>query len=155
MLDREQLRLVPFFADLPGTALATLAADAEELALPAGEPIIEQGDDAVGVFFLLDGAVEVLLHYEGVGDLFMGSFRELGTMVGWSALTPPHRYTDSVRCERPTRLLRVPRSSFERVLADDPPTGYAVLHRTAAEVNRQLEGTRGLLARRLAETEES
>lgn len=155
MLDRERLRLVPFFAGLPEPAVAALAADAEELALPAGELVIEQNDDALGVFFLLDGSLEVLLHYEGVGDLFMGSFSELGTMIGWSALRPPYRYTDSVRCERPSRLLRVPRSSFDTVLAGDPSTGYALLHRAAAEVNRQLEGTRGLLAGHVAETEES
>lgn len=155
MLDQEKLRLLPFFAALPESAVAALAANAEELALPAGEQILEQNDEALGVFFLLDGSVEVLLRYEGVGDLFMGSFQEVGSVFGWSALRPPYRYTDSVRCERPTRLMRIPRTSFEEVIARDPATGYLLLHRTAAEVNRQLEATRGLLARRAPETEGS
>jgi len=154
VLDSEQLRRVPFFAGLPEPAVAAFAADAEELALPAGDLVIEQNDDALGVFFLLDGSVEVLLRYEGVGDFFMGSFQETGSMFGWSALRPPYRYTDSVRCERPTRLLRVPRARFEDVAARSPSTGYQVLHRTVAEVDRQLEVTRALL-RTSAETQES
>lgn len=155
MLDQEQLRRLPFFADLPEPAVAALAADAEELALAAGDLILEQNDEARSVFFLLDGSVEVLLRYEGVGDLFMGSFQEPDTVIGWSALRPPYRYTDSVRCERSTRLLRIPRAAFETVIAGDARTGYLLLHRTAAEVNRQLEATRDLLARRAAETEGS
>jgi CRP-like cAMP-binding protein len=113
--------------------------------LGAGELLIEQNDEAREVFFLVEGSVQLLLRYEGVGDLSMGSFQEPGSIFGWSALRPPYRYTDSVRCEQPTRLLCLSRASLEAVMAEDPWVGFVLLQRVTGEVARQLEITRGLL----------
>jgi CRP-like cAMP-binding protein len=145
MIDQERLRALPFFAGLPEPVVAALAAQGQERYLAAGELVIEQNDEAREVWFLVEGSVELLLRYEGVGDLFMGSFQEPGSIFGWSALRPPHRYTDSVRCEQPSRLLCLSRGSFEAVMADDPHVGFVLLQRVTGEVARQLEITRGLL----------
>jgi CRP-like cAMP-binding protein len=128
--------------------VAALAAEGQERELAACEMVIEQNDEAREVFFLLEGSVELLLRYEGVGDLFMGSFQEPGSIFGWSALRPPYRYTDSVRCEQPTRMLCLSRASLEAVMAEDPSVGFVLLQRVTSEVARQLEITRGLLGRR-------
>jgi CRP-like cAMP-binding protein len=145
MIDEARLRALPFFTGFADPVLAALAAGGEERDLSAGELVIEQNDEAREICFLVEGSVEVLLRYEGVGDLFMGSFQEPGSIFGWSALRPPYRYTDSVRCEQPTRLLCLSRASLEAVMLDDPQVGFLLLQRVTGEVARQLEITRGLL----------
>ena len=145
MIDAARLRALPFFDGLPEPVVASLAAQGDERDLAAGELVIEQNDEALGIWFLVEGSVRLLLRYEGVGDLFMGSFQEPGSIFGWSALRPPYRYTDSVRCEQPSRLLCLSRASFDAVMAEDPQVGLVLLQRVTGEVARQLDITRSLL----------
>lgn len=145
MIEQARLRALPFFTGLSEQVIAALAVDGQERDLAAGDLVIEQNDEASEVFFLVEGSVQLLLRYEGVGDLFMGSFQEPGSIFGWSALRPPFRYTDSVRCEQPTRLLCLSRASLEDVIQADPEVGFVLLQRVTGEVARQLEITRGLL----------
>ena len=142
VVDEDVPRTVPFFADLDPDVVAALAERSEEVHLDAGALIIEQGDDATYVFFLLEGSIEALLHYEGVGELFMGTHEQPGTLIGWSAFLPTRRYTDSVRCHRPSRLLRVSAAAVEEVVAGDPAVGHQLLRRVNAQVAQQLETTR-------------
>lgn len=142
VVDEDVLRTVSFFDDLHPDVVATLAECAEDVRLDAGSLIIEQGDDATHVLLLLEGSIEALLHYEGVGELFMGTHEQPGTLIGWSAFQPPRRYSDSIRCHRPSRLLRVPAAAFEEVVAGDPAVGYELLRRVNAQVAQQLETTR-------------
>jgi CRP-like cAMP-binding protein len=145
MVDNDVLRAVPFFVDLDSWVISALARQAEEVRLGPAELIIVQNEDARDIYFLLDGSIEVLLRYEGVGELFMGTHEQVGTLIGWSAFRPPHRYSDSVRCHRPSRLLRVPSAGFEEVMSGDPAVGYQLLRRVNAQVAQQLETTRQLI----------
>lgn len=135
---------VPFFAGLDAPILTAFAENAGEVYVPAGELIIEQGDAASDVYFLLEGSVEALLRFEGVGDLFMGTHEAVGTLLGWSAFRPPYRYSDSVRSHRPSRLLQVSRSSFEALFARDPAVAHELLRRVNVQLVQQLELTRDL-----------
>ena len=116
--------------------------------------IIEQGEAASDVYFLLEGSVEALLRFEGVGDLFMGTLEAAGTLLGWSAFRPPYRYSDSVRSHRPSRLLRVPRSTFEALFERDPDIAHELLRRVNIEVVQQVELTRDLFDRPQAQGQE-
>jgi CRP-like cAMP-binding protein len=143
--DPDVLRAVRFFDGLDAPVVAALAKEADEVSVAAGELIIEQGEDAGDVYFLLEGSLEALLRFEGVGDLFMGTHEGVGTMLGWSAFRPPYRYTDSVRSHRPSRLLRVPRATFETTFAADPAVAHELLRRVNVEVAEQVETTRCLI----------
>lgn len=154
MAESAAAHALAFFADLPTGAVATLLAHAETVAFRRGDLIIEQNDEARDVYFLLEGSAAALLRFEGVGDLFMGSLHDVGTIFGWSAFRPPYRYTDSIRCEQPARLLRIPRAAFDEVMAADPHTAYEILSRVTASVMHQLEITRALIEADAAETAE-
>lgn len=145
---------VPFFAGLDSAVLTALRESAEEVSVDAGELIIEQGEAATNVYFLLDGSVEALLRFEGVGDLFMGTHEAVGTLLGWSAFRPPYRYSDSVRSHRPSQLLRVSRASFETLFARDPAVAHELLQRVNVEVAQQLEITRHLFDSPQAQAQE-
>ena len=129
-----------FFEGLPGWALGRLAAAATKRWFEQGAIVVRQNDEARGVYFLLSGAAQDLVYFEGVGDLLMGVQRDPGSLVaGWSAFKPPYRYTSSTRCEEASEMIRLPRDTFEEIFGEDPYLGYRILKKVAAAVDDRLE----------------
>ncbi len=137
----EELAGLRFFEGMPGWALERLAGSATKRRFEQGAVVVRQNDEARAVYFLLSGAAQDLVYFEGVGDLLMGVQRDSGSLVaGWSAFKPPYRYTSSTRCEEPTELIRLPRETFEGIFEEDPYLGYQILKKVATAVDDRLEG---------------
>ena len=92
------LETLSFFDGLPAEPLEELAGDAQERTFRPGDLIVRQHEEANTIFILLSGHVQFLLRFEGVDDLLVGQTGVPGTLLGWSALRPPYRYTATVRC---------------------------------------------------------
>lgn len=91
-----------FFDRLPEWTLERLARSAAKRWCEPNTLVARQNDEARAVYFLLSGAVQVLVYFEGLGDLLMGVQRNPGSLAaGSSAFRPPYRYTASARCEEP------------------------------------------------------
>ena len=129
-----------FFEGMPGWALERLAGSATKRRLEQGALVVQQNDEARAVYFLLSGAVQILVYFEGVGDLLMGVHRESGSLIAWSAFRAPYRHTSSMRCEESTELMRMPRDTFEEIFEEDPYLGYLILKKVAAAMDNRLEG---------------
>jgi CRP-like cAMP-binding protein len=137
----EELVRLRFFEGMPGWALERLAGSATRRRFEQGAIVVRQNDEARGVYFLLSGAAQDLVYFEGVGDLLMGVQRDPGSLVaGWSAFKPPYRYTSSTRCEEASELIRLPRETFEGIFEEDPYLGYQILKKVATAVDDRLEG---------------
>src|SRR5215213_6909213 len=132
----EELARLRFFEGVPSWALERLAGSATKRRLEQGALVVQQNDEARAAYFLLSGAVQVLVYVEGVGDLLMGVHREPGSLIAWSAFLDPYRHTSSMRCEEATALIRIPRDTFE----EDPYLGYLILKKVAAAMDNRLEG---------------
>jgi len=124
-----------------------LCADAEVLEFETGAAILHQHDEAHSLYILLFGTVEFLISVEGVDDLFVGMSSEPGALLGWSIVREPHRYTATIRCTEPSRVLKVPRQVLDRVLANDPQAGYRFRQAIAAAVANRLRDALDLLGR--------
>jgi signal-transduction protein with cAMP-binding, CBS, and nucleotidyltransferase domain len=136
----EELAGLRFFEGVPGWALECLARSATKRRFEQGAIVVRQNDEARAVYFLLSGAVQILVYFEGAGDLLMGVQRDPGSLIaGWSAFRPPYRHTSSMRCEEASELVRLPRETFEEIFEDDPYLGYQILRKVAAEVDHWLE----------------
>jgi CRP-like cAMP-binding protein len=140
-MELARLARLPFFQGMPQWALVGLAEAAAEEQLPAGGIVVRQADRARVVHFLLAGSVQILLRV-GEEDLLVAVLRRPGELLGWSAFRAPYRYTASVRCEEPSRLVRVPAAVFEELFARDPGLAYQTLQRVAASVANRLEHAR-------------
>lgn len=141
----DQLSSLLFFEKLPTRVISDLAGATDEVQLEQGEFVVRQYDEARHVHFLLEGAVAFLLRVEHVDDLLVGVLQNRGVLIGWSSFRPPYRYTASVRCEEPCRLLRLPRESLAAVMKSDPGVGHEMLGRVAKAVANRLEQVRDLL----------
>jgi len=108
------LRQFPFFSRLSTKALKKISRIVEEVALPKGTVIVEQG--TVGYEFLLieDGAVRVEKDGEVVNRLFSNDFFGEIAMIGMK----PHSAT--VVAETDVKLLVVGRWHFEHLLEMTP-----------------------------------
>lgn len=135
------------FEGLAPDALDALSQDVVELALDTGAFVLHQHDEAWAIYVLLSGSVEFLMTVEGVDDLFVGATSEPGALIGWSAVREPHRYTASVRCTEPCRVLRLSRRALAQVLRDDPRAGCRILQSVAEALVGRLEDARALLGR--------
>ena len=137
----EELARLRFFEGMPGWALERLAGSATKRRFEQGAVVVRQNDEARAVYFLLSGAAQDLVYFEGVGDLLMGVQRDPGSLVaGWSAFKPPYRYTSSTRCEETSELIRLPRETFEGIFEEDPYLGYRILKKVASAVDDRLKG---------------
>jgi CRP-like cAMP-binding protein len=136
----EELAGLPFFEGVPRWALERLARSAARRRLEQGALVVRQNDEARAVYFLLSGAVQILVHFEGVGELLMGVHREPGSLIAWSAFRAPYRHTSSMRCEELTEVMRIPRDAFEEIFEEDPYLGYLILKKVAAAMDNRLEG---------------
>jgi CRP-like cAMP-binding protein len=142
----ELMRLagIPMLQGLPQRALLRLAATATEADLPAGRLVVQQYDRAWAVHVLYSGSVQILIRV-GTEDLLVAVLRRPGELLGWSAFRPPYRYTATVRCESPCRVLTFPVEALDDIFARDPHVAHLVLRRVVAEVAERLEDARDLL----------
>jgi CRP-like cAMP-binding protein len=136
------------FSRLPTDVVEVLAAEAVERVLEAGALVVRQHDLAETIFVLRSGRVEFLIAVEGTGDLLVGATAEAGALIGWSVVREPHRYTSTVRCSGPCRLLAVPRAALERAMSRDPRVAVAILGEIAAALACRLDDARDALGRR-------
>jgi CRP-like cAMP-binding protein len=147
MVHVEQLVRIPFLRGLPAGTLWPLAEAASELSMRRGDYIVHQHDQAQHVFFLGAGAVQIFIRFQGVDDLLVGTLCQPGALIGWSVFRKPYRYTASVRCEEPCRVVRIPREVLDELIHHEPRLGYLLLRRVAAALADRLEQTRSLLVR--------
>lgn len=122
----ELLRSVPLFSGCTKRELAEIATLADEISLPAGTTLIEEGRLGHEFFTLVDGTVEVKAKGRKATKLEGGSF------FGEMALVSSRPRNATVKALTPVRVLVVHESGFRRLLRDSPSIQLKVL-RTLAD----------------------
>jgi CRP/FNR family cyclic AMP-dependent transcriptional regulator len=126
MVETEILE-ISLFSEITEKAAAIVAAGGVA-DVSAGQVLIQAGDPGIGMFVVLDGLVVVErgdLHIEiGRG----GFFGEL------SLLVPDSPRIARVRAKTDTRLLAVPRQTFDFLLETEPAFARALLREVAARL---------------------
>ena len=115
------LRAVPMFAPLAGPALERLAADAIPSSVPAGTPVVREGDVGDRFFVILSGTVTVTIagreyRRQGAGDAF-----------GEVALLRDVPRTATVTALEPVEVLAIERGPFIEALTGQPRS-HALAH---------------------------
>jgi CRP-like cAMP-binding protein len=117
----DDLRAIPLLKGLDLLALEKLAAGTSELEAPAGQPLTHPGAVGSGMFFIVEGTVEVVAP-EGVRELGPGEF--FGELA---LLTDEGKRTARARAKTPVRCIAVERAAFETLLEDHPDVAAELL----------------------------
>jgi CRP-like cAMP-binding protein len=119
---------------LPREAVQLLAFSCEKRTLRAGESLFSEGDPADGAFFVLEG--EIALKRSGAER----SVRP-GVLIGVAALLTETVRPSDAAARGDAVVLRIPRETFKRVLAEFPES--------AAKVQKFMRARAGTLITRL------
>ena len=115
------LRATLLFDDVDGELLDALAVRANEVEAAPGQVVVEEGAPGDALYVVMDGVVTVERGGKVVAQLAVGqAFGEL-------ALLDDQPRQATVRCERPSRLLRLPQATFDAALAENPEIGLGLV----------------------------
>jgi CPA1 family monovalent cation:H+ antiporter len=114
VVDLALVESVPRFAALPSGTKAALAEAFDEVTVPAGEQIINQGDFAYELFAILEGTALV----EQDGDVVATLGR--GDLCGEIGLLLTGRRTAAIVADSPMRLLALFDQTFRRLCREHP-----------------------------------
>ncbi len=133
----EHLKNVPLFSSCSQRDLEKIAKAGEEVSMPAGTLIVDQGQTGREAFVVLDGTVVVKRNGKKVTTLGPG------TVVGELSLLDHGPRTATVICETDCRLLLLSQRHFMAVVDEVPALGHKLLGSLAArirELDRQYYG---------------
>ncbi|MEW5868015.1 MAG: cyclic nucleotide-binding domain-containing protein [Chloroflexota bacterium] len=151
MISPELLRRYPFFGQLNDEQLRNLAMIAEQISLENDAVVLQEGQPAQALYFLLDGCVDL---YYTVQEAFQQADRKqipvsqinIGEPFGISALIEPHILTSTARSSGTSRAIRFDAQGLKDLLARDPQLEAVLLRRMAQAAIERLHATRVQLA---------
>ena len=105
-MDKARLKSVPFFSNMSKRELAAMAQQTDDLDVPAGKVLTQEGEIGHEFFVIDQGTAEVTRGGEHVADLGPGDF------FGEMALLEEDRRTATVTASSPVRVIVMTRQSF-------------------------------------------
>ncbi len=130
-----------FFAGLTPAHRAMLATMAMPAAFDAGAHIFGENEPAQHFWLLDTGLVAVQLLVPGRGDLAVETLVG-GTVLGWSWLYPPYRWTFGAQALEPTTAVAFDAEAVRSHCAAEPEFGYAMLNCFTPVIIERLQNTR-------------
>jgi CRP-like cAMP-binding protein len=124
----------PFFRGLTSEQLNLIVPLFVRFSVPAGTAIFKQGDKALHLFLIVNGAVTIQYKpYDG--PMITLSHLESGEIFGWSSVIGGQTYTSDAISTTEVEALRVRGSDLVRLCAEHPKAGYAILDKLAEAVS--------------------
>ncbi len=120
------LKNVPLFGDLSEDDLRHLSNEAQEVRLPAGEQLFEEGSPGDRAYVIRDGLIEVVKGSPGREVLL--ALQEPPAVVGEMALIENKPRMASVRARIDSVLLAITQEQLEHLLQTSPSAARAMLH---------------------------
>lgn len=129
-MDPDRLKSIPLFADLSRHERAEIARWADEVDVPAGKHLVDQGDFAYEFFVIEDGHAEVTAGGKRLADLGAGEF------FGEIALIEADRRTASVVALSPMTVIVMHARDFRAMEAEMPKVAERVQQKLRERVER-------------------
>lgn len=151
MISPELLRRYPFFGFMSDHCLKTVAMHAEEAKFDDGIVIIEEGQEATTLYFLIEGGVELLYNLvesatdEGKNEIHVGDINP-GEPFGISAMIEPYMFTATVKTTQDSRAIKIDAAAIKDLCMDNPEFAYNLMKKIASAAIERLNATRVQLA---------
>jgi CRP-like cAMP-binding protein len=113
-MDAQRLKALPLFSGLSNNQLEQIAGWMDEVELPTGRKLLDEGTFAYEFVVIESGAATVTIDGRHVNDLGSGDF------FGEIALLATPRRTASVETTAPTRVAVISGANFRAMLREFP-----------------------------------
>lgn len=114
----------------------------DEVSTSKGQQIFKEGEEALILYILKHGKVELTMGIENSLELPINILRERGNCFGISALFPPNRYSLSAQSIEESSLLTIKRIKIQEAISEDRDLGCTIMSNAAACFIQQLAITR-------------
>lgn len=137
MANIDFLNQVQAFQGLNPEQLSEILTCCEETGYKPGDKIFAQGDDAVYLWIVKTGVVDLRFKAAGgssAAEHPISAIPEAGAF-GWSSFASPNKYRLSAYCgDQPCTVIKVDRKRLKELLDKDADMGYAVITNVATIV---------------------
>jgi len=120
---------------------ASVLALGRRVVLTTGAELFHLGDTADSIYAVTRGRVRLTLPMQVRSreeDVLVEECSS-GQTVGWSALTPPYRFTLTASVPLETEVVALPREALNRYFAGHPDTGYTVSFNLSCVIGQRLQ----------------
>ncbi len=123
------------FAGVDREIVAEIEQESPIFSVDKGVVLCRLGEEALYIFELLTGSVDILLIEK---DDVTVTVREPREIIGWSALVEPYRYTATARSTSPCTLRRISRGTLEGLIERSPADGVRIFRNLAGVMAKRL-----------------
>jgi CRP/FNR family transcriptional regulator, cyclic AMP receptor protein len=135
------LAACPFLHGMRKEHLATLAAAAQDVTVPARHRLFEDGGNANRFWLIESGRVALDVDVPGEGRVVIESLG-IGALLGWSWLFPPYQWAFGAVATTEVRAFEFDAEMVRARCAEDPEFGYELTSRVALILARRLRTAR-------------
>ncbi|MGI9049543.1 MAG: cyclic nucleotide-binding domain-containing protein [Rubrobacteraceae bacterium] len=134
------LRQIKFFEFLTDEERREFEEEAELVVFEPGETFIEEGSRPSSLYVLTSGRVEVWKLIPGSGNRLLATIdaSEERTVVGERGLLGDSGASATVRAKGEVEAIRIPRSTFRRMISEGRPASFKLSYRIARTLARRL-----------------
>lgn len=134
---------IELFAGLPDDQLARLADHVRQRVYPAGATVVNEGDEAHGMFIVDSGALKVFVTEENGKEVTLSLLGEDDYFGELALLDDAPRSASVVTVERST-LLQISRNDFLAVLAANPASMQIIVRNLVGRIRELTDNVRAL-----------
>ena len=149
MVSSEWLRRTELFESLEESQLNALLSNAQVDSFPEGKTIFQQGDEAVYLYILIEGVVDLTVKTGEKIDFMTSKIEKEGVVFGIPSLLEPFRYNVTATCLKPSKVLTIKADRIRKNMEMDPKMGMEIMKKLASiyfnRLNEMRQGISNLL----------
>lgn len=131
----------PFAQGLSQSQKNVIASCAKVEFFEAGQFLFREGGDALKFYLIRSGVVAVEAHAPGRQSMIVETLGD-GTILGWSWLIEPPRWSFDARAQTLVRALVIDGPTLLAKMEDDKDLGYQILKRFVPVISHRLHASR-------------
>jgi CRP-like cAMP-binding protein len=131
MVSAEWLKKTELFGSLDESHLNAILFRSSVESFPEGKTIFRQGEEAIRLYILIEGAVDLTVKTQEQIDLMTSKIEKEGFALGIPSLIEPFRYNVTATCLKPTKVLMIEADHLMKKMEEDPKMGMEIMKKLA------------------------
>lgn len=132
MVSPEWLKRTVLFQNLHDIQLNTVLSYASVESFLEGKTIFQQGEEALHLYVLIEGAVDLTVKAQEKVDFMTSKIEKEGAVFGTPSLMEPFRYNVTATCLKPTKVLMIQVNPLKQKMEEDPKMGMEIMEKLAS-----------------------